>query len=291
MKTTISLSWIALTVLSSQLYAQTTFFGPTPYLSEADIPALFYDTGAPGALENFEDGVIDFGLVLEGGFVATGGFVDSVDIDDGVIDGTGSSTGHSYGTFPGVQITIFFPAPYPRAAAFVWTDSVGGEVSFEALGPNLNTLGSHGPFALAQPGTSGQTDEDRFLGVRSSTGIRRIVITDTSDNFEIDHVQFGDPLDPTGIGSEFVRADCNTDGQIDISDSVKTLEFLFVGGSGLDCEKACDANDDSQVDLSDAVFSLSFLFAGGDSPATPFANCGADATTDALTCSDFSSCP
>src|SRR5258708_4956916 len=77
-----------------------TFFGPTPYLSSADIPAGLYTSGAPTVLENFEDGNLDPSIIASGGRVVppgSEGLIDSVDADDGVIDGSGLN-GHSWFT-------------------------------------------------------------------------------------------------------------------------------------------------------------------------------------------------
>ena len=113
------------------------FFGPTPYLSAADIPAGFYLGGSPLGLEDFEDGSLDFGLTTSSGVIAHPGpipGVDSVDADDGTIDGSGS-LGHNLETVTGVLIT--FPSAV-TAAAMVWTDGArDGTVTFEAFGPGL----------------------------------------------------------------------------------------------------------------------------------------------------------
>ena len=80
----------------------------------------------------------------------------------------------------------------------------------------------------------------------------------------------------------FIRADSNSDGTLDISDPVRTLEALFVDGVRPLCLKSHDSNDDGVVDLSDAVFSLFFLFQGGAAPGTPFPSCGEDPSEDGL---------
>src|SRR5712691_3367254 len=75
-----------------------TFFGPTPYLSSNDIPAGLYNSGAPTFLENFEDGNLDPRIIASAGGVIPLGFegvIDSVDADDGGIDGSGVK-GHSW---------------------------------------------------------------------------------------------------------------------------------------------------------------------------------------------------
>lgn len=84
-------------------------FGPSSYLSDADIPAGFYQSGAPVFLDNFEDGPgIGGGLTASGGSrIGVGvfdGIRDSVDGDDGAIDGSGV-TGSSW--FNGAGVVQF----------------------------------------------------------------------------------------------------------------------------------------------------------------------------------------
>jgi myo-inositol-hexaphosphate 3-phosphohydrolase len=85
-------------------------------------------------------------------------------------------------------------------------------------------------------------------------------------------------------GETFRRADANGDGEIDVSDPIFTLFYLFVGQSPPPCLKAADSNDDGEVQISDALHTLRFLFGGDAPPPEPFAACGADPTTDGLTC-------
>lgn len=106
-----------------------------------------------------------------------------------------------------------------------------------------------------------------------------------------------DPADPTSTpatsscGEQFVRADCNADGQIDISDPVTLLESLFAGGAPPPCDDACDANDDGAPNIADVVFILTYNFSGGVDPSAPFPTCGADPTADGLGCGAFAACP
>lgn len=87
-------------------------------------------------------------------------------------------------------------------------------------------------------------------------------------------------LSPTGmIETPFIRGDANGDLVVDVSDTVSTLEFLFLSGS-LPCRDGGDANDDGTLDLSDAVYTLTFLFGGGEAPDAPFPGCGTDPTPD-----------
>jgi hypothetical protein len=176
----------ALLTLPSSAAAQT-YFGPTPYLSAVDLPAGFFLGGH--ALEDFEDGSKDFALTTDAGTpIAPSGNTDSVDGDDGVIDGSGTM-GHSF--FGYGAVTITFPAPV-TAAGVVWTDGpVGTNVTFEAFDAGMVSLGVHGPFAHADNQHSGTTAEDRFYGVQHSAGIAAIRLhsVDGNQSFELDHIQ------------------------------------------------------------------------------------------------------
>lgn len=59
------------------------------------------------------------------------------------------------------------------------------------------------------------------------------------------------------------RGDANRDGQIDISDAVFLLNYLFASGVAPGCEPIADTNHDFKVDISDPVNLLGFLFSGG----------------------------
>lgn len=98
-------------------------------------------------------------------------------------------------------------------------------------------------------------------------------------------------LEPIASGDpEFVRADCNDDGQVDVGDAIALLADLFVAAQA-SCQSACDANDDGAMDISDAINVLAVLFSGAGPVPAPSTNCGVDPTSDGLTCDTFSSCP
>jgi len=82
----------------------------------------------------------------------------------------------------------------------------------------------------------------------------------------------------------FVRGDANGDGKLDISDSVRTLDALFMGTGTLACEDAGDANDDGRLNISDPIFTLDSLFRGGKPMPPPYPEAGADPTADDLFC-------
>ena len=75
-------------------------------------------------------------------------------------------------------------------------------------------------------------------------------------------------------GPHFRRGDSNNDGEIDLSDSMYTLSWLFLGGPAPGCLAAIDTNGDGTIDITDPTFLLSHLFLGGPEPVAPFTGCG-----------------
>jgi len=70
----------------------------------------------------------------------------------------------------------------------------------------------------------------------------------------------GRPITPDEIPHRFTRGDSNMDNSIDLSDTINTLQYCFLGAQNVRCPDAADINDDGIVDLSDAIFSLYSLF-------------------------------
>jgi hypothetical protein len=172
--------------------------GPTPYLQTSDSPWASFVGNGMFYLEDFEDGLFNTpGVTASAGSVfGPGGLSDSVDGDDGNVNGSGTA-GRSYfmsNAANGVRFT-FSSGTYgalPTHAGLVWTDGqTGGTTRFEAFdgsGTSLGVItGNH-----AGPGFGGQTDEDRFYGWTSSGGIGSILMTHSGGGgLEVDHLQYG----------------------------------------------------------------------------------------------------
>lgn len=170
----------------------TFIFEDTTYLSILDSPM---DTGADDFhFEDFEDGLVNIlGVTIDGGLIRTpSNFTDSVDADDGVIDGSGTD-GHSYWQVNGIEgFTINFDLDIlgglPEEVGFVWTDgNTDGVFRFEAFGKDgVSVL----DIVLGNEDHFGTTVEDRFLGVQSTGGISSIRLSSTFGGIEIDHLQY-----------------------------------------------------------------------------------------------------
>lgn len=87
---------------------------------------------------------------------------------------------------------------------------------------------------------------------------------------------------PTNV---FVRGDTNGDREVDVSDAITTLLYLFNGQPIGNCN-ALDFNDDGIIDISDPIALLQFLFKGGNGPPGPFPQPGEDTTPSDLVCHD-----
>jgi hypothetical protein len=86
---------------------------------------------------------------------------------------------------------------------------------------------------------------------------------------------------PSG-GGRFIRGDANGDRQVDISDAISILSYLFTGGAEISCQDAADVDDDGELFLTDAINLLSHLYLGGPSPPAPYPGEGMDRTDDQL---------
>lgn len=194
------------------------WFGPTHYTSEADRPDMFgvmADCECSIITENFEDELIDIGVSLSPGEIIGPDFnsglpklVDSVDIDDGSINGSGND-GHSFYAV-GNRVTLTFAEPV-KAAGVVWTDGPmeAERVILEAFDINGDLLGAQA-FDIDPDGSyQGTTDEDRFVGLQIE-GISSLVVRQSGGGtgIEIDHVTFTHACvpEPTSVGLVIVGA-------------------------------------------------------------------------------------
>ena len=207
----ISLGLVAVIACGVSRSSRADYVGPTPYLSFADSPFAARSVGDPNFyLETFEDGALNTpGVTASGGSVLNpGSLTDSVDGDDGSIDGFGTA-GHSYYSNGNFSLTFTFDASalggmLPTYAGIVLTD-VGfadpvngfGVVFFSALDAMGNSLGEFGPTAFGDGMFGGQTAEDRFFGVTNAGGISSITIhLANSTDWEVDHLQYGSAAVP-----------------------------------------------------------------------------------------------
>ena len=204
----------AVIVLPSAAFAAPTLLNPTPYRSFADSPFSGLTFGQ-FFLEDFEDGSMDIpGTTIVSNTPGTsifvtnpGFFTDSVDGDDGSVDGLGRD-GRSIGATPNVPTgnlgySIMFDeqilGALPTHVGIVWTDGDPNRaVQLEVFDQNGQSLGFSGPASIADGAFNGGTSEDHFFGAINPTGISMITLTQpfSNNNMEMDHLQIGLPQVP-----------------------------------------------------------------------------------------------
>ena len=174
------------------------YYEVTNYLSAADSPFQQLDNNY-FHLENFEDHLLNTpGVTASAGGVASVVFGptlhDSVDGDDGTINGSGLAGDNFFSGSGAAGITFTFNAAalgsLPTHAGLVWTDGAG-TVTFEAFDAQGVSMGLRGPYNFPDAVFSGTTAEDRFLGAFNRGGISRIKVTNSIGGLEIDHLQYG----------------------------------------------------------------------------------------------------
>jgi hypothetical protein len=200
-------------------------------LSAADSPFPVDGSNPNFFLEDFEDGQLNtpgifqplhpvFGTAFHGSVFGPSELTDSVDADDGIVDGFGTA-GHSFRsealfvspTIPQrntVDLEFEFDVAQlgalPNAFGFVWTDGPVG-IDFFRPGFDLRVLATDAngnefvsPYIklFANVLRNGLTAEDVFIGVTSDVGLKQVTIfgvyygeSETMPYFEIDHVQYG----------------------------------------------------------------------------------------------------
>lgn len=216
---------VAYCVASFDCRAEFLLLGPRPYLSKADSPFPVDGSNSDFLLEDFEDGELntpgirqrnlypipgELGLAI---VQAPGSRTDSVDADDGRIDGFGRD-GHSlasgvYFTAPMIPPSHQFPIEFefderefgflPNAFGFVWTDGPPSSgLSIRIVTATGRAFSTEALVGLGDGARDGQTFEDFFVGVIGTEAIRTVTISGgirgelpSSPAIEIDHVQYG----------------------------------------------------------------------------------------------------
>ncbi len=255
---------LQLSVSMSGYCQNATLVGPLQYFSSQDSP--FTNTNfSDSFLEDFEDGQFNtpFATVSGDGnnsFVfGPGGTVDSVDADDGAIDGSGTG-GRSFVVSPPfptavVEFESIDGIGLPTHVGIVWTDGQPSNqptTTFEVFGASGTSLGSL-EAKLADGSINGTTAEDAFFGAIAPNGISRITISNdnTSVNgIEVDHIFYG-------IGNVLL-GDINRDGNVDLLDVSPFVDLLTEGAYQIEG----DINGDGAVNLLDVAPFIELLTGG-----------------------------
>ena len=166
-------------LLAQPAQAALTYHNPSVYASLSDSPWAT-ETGDL-VVEDFEDAMVNaIGLSATGGSIRNPGtYTDSVDFDDGAMDGLGQQ-GRSYWALNATAgMTFTFDAGTigftPNVAGLVWTDgNWNATVFFEAFDGSGVSLGIQQYVIGDNNDGAGQTAEDRFLGVENDGGVSKL---------------------------------------------------------------------------------------------------------------------
>jgi hypothetical protein len=195
-------SLVLAVALAAAAPASAAFLLPSPYLC--------FNTGVtPGCgtadspfkgkaytyfhLETFEDGLLNTPGVAAFGGNVFGPAVDanSVDADDGAVDGLGAA-GRSYIGPDGYEFRfdVATLGQLPTDVGIVVTNGGGGALQVDFLDMALNPAGS----LFVGDALDGQTAGDRFVGITGSTPIGGIrFVNYFGGKIEVDHLQYGVP--------------------------------------------------------------------------------------------------
>ena len=175
------------------------FVEPLAYSSMANSPWDVSQLGANRILETFEDGILHLpGTTISAGAIKNPGpTTDSVDADDGVVNGIGT-TGRSWSVPAGTPVNFTFdPAVlggYPKQAGLVVTSSAFNTTVTMTVYRPSGTILSQTIYSFAAGGVQGSTADDRFVGVSAGGGISRITLAAATGELELDHVQYSLPV-------------------------------------------------------------------------------------------------
>jgi len=88
----------------------------------------------------------------------------------------------------------------------------------------------------------------------------------------------------------YIRGDADASGDVNLTDAVQLLTFLFSGGSVPACEAAADTDRSGSLGMTDAIQILNFLFLGAANFPAPFPGCGQDPLGELLDCDTTRNC-
>jgi len=102
------------------------------------------------------------------------------------------------------------------------------------------------------------------------------IVIDTSTHPYYGSMSMGDPNGPVAVSwkgpytFDVVRSllgDLNRDGNVNVTDVVRLIQYLFKGGPPPEPVEVADANRDGGVSITDVVFLVNYIFKAGPEPA------------------------
>jgi hypothetical protein len=167
-----------------------------PYTCASPFDGVMF--GSYFYLEDFEDGALSTPGVTSSSTTPSSSFgvpnlIDSVDCDDGVVDGTCLDCD---ALFANGTVELTFDAQtlgsLPTHVGLVWTDG-GYATSVTITGYDTadDVIYSQKVDGIGDDSNYNTTAEDRFFGIVHYAGVQRVVVSNSSGGLEIDHLQYG----------------------------------------------------------------------------------------------------
>jgi hypothetical protein len=166
-----------------------------PYTCDSPFEGVGFDSYF--YLEDFEDGPLATpGVTASSSTLSSsfgGGLTDSVDCDDGMVDGTCANCDALYGNG---SLEVAFDAAVlgqlPTHVGMVWTDG-GADSSVTITGYDAadGVIYSEMVAGIGDDSIYGTVEEDRFFGLVHYAGIKRVTVLNSTGGVEIDHLQYG----------------------------------------------------------------------------------------------------
>jgi len=118
--------------------------------------------------------------------------------------------------------------------------------------------------------------EDGLQPAGPNPPVRNIVTIDGTTQRACNQTSLQVEINVVSGGPIFFRGDASNDGRCNLIDPIRIIQWLFFAGLSPVCLSACDADGDLQIDATDAIFILHFLFLHGPSIPAPYPRCGPD---------------
>ena len=179
-----------------------------------------------------------------------------------------------------------FPHPEPPYQNFVFNLGLAVNEQDRTLLFTTSAYGDHGitkvlemnfegnltGFELPLTGLGNEIRDIELYG-------RELVAIGSGSFSELLRIKFTDTLP-----APFLRGDADSSGEVNLTDAIYLLGYLFQGVEAPACLDSGDFDDDGRITLTDAILTLNYLFRGGIPPAAPFPGPGQDPTADGLQC-------
>ncbi len=205
--------------------------------------------------------------------------------------------------------TDFATVKYDASGNELWVARYNGSANGSDYGVDLaidaegnicvmgksETNSGHGFATVKYDAQGNELSVSEFIAAGSDEDSARAIGADTEGNVFITGECYEDGTDMYTVKYSnhptlFRRGEVNSDGEIDLSDAIFGVYYLFKADPAPECIESLDTDDSGEIDLTDVILLLNYLFLGDKEPAAPFQDCGSDSTEDSLSCRASSPC-